>query len=229
MFTTNAPTFNGFTINTGNGKYHCDLNILHQYDIRFQYILSRHCRVLQKRLDLHYPQDGSISPSPEHIYRAMENLRRELTRNNPPPKEGKKRSPGRKEPASHQVDPFLLWVKERADGNPHPHYHLVIWVNANAIRQGWTIFEKAIRQWANALSLPDAPGLVNNCNQSGPDSILIDKNSPTFVEQVNKAYYQGSYLAKTKDKERRVMGEWGFGGTRVPLWVDGRPLDGICL
>jgi len=218
MATTNAPTFNGYTINTGNGKYHCDVDILSQYDKRFQHMLSGHSRVLQKRLDARYPQDGSIQPEPKHIYRFTENLSRDLKRNNPLPEEGKKRSPGRNgSPAAHQVDPQILWVKEQPEDNPHPHYHLVVLVNGNAIKQGWTVQKKAERQWANALGLNEAPGLVDNCNQSGPDSILVDKNKPDFDEKINKAYHQGSYLAKTRDKENRAKGEWrSGGGTRVP-------------
>ncbi len=217
MGKTKSNTFKGFTINTGDGRYSCDEYILEQYDQRFQYLLSRHSRVLQKRFDLHYPQDGSVIPTPEHIYRCTENLRRDLKRNNPLPKEGKKRSSGRKGIAtSHNVDPQILWVKEQENGNPNPHYHLVVLVNGNAIKSGWSIQQRAEKQWANALQLDEAKGLVNNCNQSGPDSILVDKNSPEFETDINKAYYQGSYPAKTRGKERRAKGENRAGGTRVP-------------
>ncbi len=217
MTITKSNTFKGFTINTGNGKYACDEHILEQYDQRFQYLLSRHSRVLQKRLDLHYPQNGSLAPVPEHIYRFTENLSRDLKRNNPLPEEGRKRSAGRKgAPAPHKVDPQILWVKEQESGSPNPHYHLMVFVNGNAVKSGWSLQKRAERQWANATGLNEATGLVNNCNQSGPDSILVDKNSPEFGAEMNQAYYQGSYLAKTRGKAHRAKGEWRSGGTRVP-------------
>lgn len=215
MAKTTSKTYNGLSINAGPNKP-CDTAILERLDKDLQYMLSKYSRVLEKRSDLHYPEDGSISPNPRDIYRLNDNLRRELTRNNPLPKEGKKRSSGRKgSPASHQVDPLISWVKERATGNPHPHYHIDILVNGNAIKSGWSIQKRIEKQWANVLGLDKAHGLVNNCNQSGPDSILIDKSSPNFAEQVNKATYRRSYLAKTKDKDRS-KGENRYGGTRVP-------------
>ncbi len=154
---------------------------------------------------------------PEHIYRFTENFGRDLKRNNPLPEEGRKRSAGRKDtPSHHKVDPQILWVKEQEAGTKNPHYHLVVFVNGNAVKSGWSLQKRAERQWANAIGQDEAKGLVNNCNQSGPDSILVDKNSPEFETEINRAYYQGGYLAKTRGKAHRAKGEWRSGGTRVP-------------
>jgi hypothetical protein len=217
MTTTKANTFKGFTINTGNGRFACDEQILEQLHQRIQFMLSHNSRVLEKRLDLHYPQDGLVEPASKHIYRFTENLHRDLKRNNPLPEEGKKRSPGRKGvAASHPVNPQILWVKEQEKETPNPHYHLVVLVNGNAVKSGWSIQKRAERQWANTLNLDEASGLVHNCNQSGPDAIAIDQNRPDCEDKTNQVYYHGSYLAKTRSKEHRAKYEWKSGGTRVP-------------
>ena len=50
-------------------------------------------------------------------------------------------------------------------------------------------------------------GLVDFCNRY-ENGIVINRNSPNYEEQYDKAFYQLSYLAKVRGKECRDKGSW---------------------
>ena len=53
------------------GKF---IDILKKQTELMEFAIANHSKVMQVRFDLHYPSDGSILPSPDHIYDFSYNL-----------------------------------------------------------------------------------------------------------------------------------------------------------
>ena len=92
------------------GKF---IDILKKQKELMEFAIANHSKVMQVRFDLHYPSDGSILPSPDHISDFSYNLSRRLKR---------------MVIATHRVDPLYLWVREIHDSS-FPHYHFLLWIN----------------------------------------------------------------------------------------------------
>lgn len=177
-------------------------------------MLEKHSKVFQTRLDLHVPLEG-VKEDPKQIRDFTENLTRDLKRNYPLPKEGMKRSSGKPQ-QQHQVDPRVIWVREKHEESPHHHYHCLVLANGNIKKSTYDIHKRAERQWANALQINNALGLVDHCNHAKPASIMINRNSEKFNDQVHAAHEQASYLAKTRGKETSSKFSRKVSGTRLP-------------
>jgi hypothetical protein len=199
-----------------------DCHIINTYIQKRDYMLSQHSKVLQKRFDLHYPQDNSIIPHPDHISNFTENLTRRLQRQNSLPQQDKKISPRRDpfKPITHPHDAQILCVREQSSENNHPHYHCIALVNGHARQDGYYIQQQAQRAWNTTLGYPknsNNNGLVDNCyNSNGPDYHVMNKNHRDFNLQVEQSYNQATYLAKTRTKELNPKGSWRVTGTRIP-------------
>lgn len=180
---------------SGDEKFIEILDRQHRYT---EYMLSRHCKVIQTRFDLHYPQDCSIVPSNTHIHNFNENIMRYLNSH---------RLNG------HCYDAVHMWVREQHDSN-FPHYHQIVWVNANASRNPYFIFQLATHYWSKVLRI-DATNLVHHC-MTHTNGIIIDRNKDNCNANLNDAFRAGSYLAKTKSKSTREKGAWLCGGSRLP-------------
>lgn len=117
MDITYEQTFNGYPINTdrekGMGCYTKGLAILQD---KLESMMENHSKVLVTRVDLRYPQDGSVEPSSNDFTLFNKNLTRDLERNNILPEtgrlRGKKRNDSNKTP-KHQVDPSVTIVCEK--------------------------------------------------------------------------------------------------------------------
>ena len=177
---------------------------------------QRHSKVLQTRFDLRYPHNQNIEVNPKQIRDFSEYMTRDLKRNHPLPKEGQRRSPGRTEKDQHKVDPRLIWAREQHKDSSHPHYHCLTLVNGHAKQNSYDIHKRAERQWANALGLDNAKGLVDFCDKQGESSIIIHRNQDEYPDQLKAAKQQASYLAKAKGKEAFANKPCRFGGTRLP-------------
>ncbi len=198
-------SFNGHPINADEEKrLGCKTDILEKYDSRMEDMFNRHSKVLQVRFDLRYPQDGSVSPIPEHIHDFNYNLKRSLSR--------------KKVAGGHDVDPQLIWTREQKDSE-HPHYHHLLLANGNAVRNYYPIVQKAEELWSRTIG-SDQPGLVHYCDKSSngvpnKNGIMVRKGHAAESEQIDECYHQASYLAKERDKDRKVKGVWTCGSSRV--------------
>ena len=182
------------------GKF---IDILVQQKELMEFAIANHSKVMQVRFDLHYPSDGSILPSPEHISDFSYNLSRRLKR---------------MVIATHRVDPLYLWVREIHDSS-FPHYHFLLWINANAIKNKFTIFDIANEAWKNTLKTNE-DGLVHYClnKQRDPEydnGIIIDRNKDGFSLKRDAAFRSGSYLAKTFSKDGLEKHAWRYGYSRL--------------
>ncbi len=167
-------------------------------------MLETHSSVMQIRFDLRYPDNSYIIHRMKYIYDFNSNLKRSLNRE--------------KVSGGHRVDPHLIWVQEQIN-SPHPHFHYLLLVNGNAKRNYYSILKKVEKIWNLAID-SDLQGLVNYCDRDKQgnkqeNGIIVQRNSPSFSENLDKCFYQASYLAKENGKQNRTKGSWLCGGTRI--------------
>lgn len=179
------------------------IDILDKQKELMEFALANHSKVMQIRFDLHYPSDGSILPSSNDISDFSYNLSRRLKR---------------MVIATHRVDPLYLWVREIHDSS-FPHYHFLLWINANAIKNKFTIFDIANETWKNTLKTNE-DGLVHYCLNKKRDpeydnGIIIDRNKDDFSLKRDAAFRSGSYLAKTFSKDGLEKHAWRYGYSRL--------------
>ena len=180
------------------------IDILRKQKELMDFSLAEHSKIMQLRFDLHYPSDGSILPSPDHISNFSYNLSRRLKR---------------MVIATHRVAPLYLWVREIHDSS-FPHYHFLLWINANAIKNKFTVFDMATKIWKNTLNTNE-DGLVHYClsKRREPEydnGIVIDKNKEDFSMKRDVAFRSGSYLSKTYSKDGLDKHAWRYGYSRLP-------------
>lgn len=170
-----------------------------QYSL-MTHALQKHSKVMQVRFDLHYPSDGSIIPNDGDISTFSYNFSRRLSRMCI---------------SSHRLDPYYLWVREIAYAS-YPHYHFLVWINANAIQHMYTIFNIVGDVWDNVLNT-DESRLVHYCLNKSRDpkydnGIIIDRNSDNYGYSLQEAFRSGSYLSKvdTKDNLNKFGHKFGY-------------------
>ena len=212
--TTYNKHYNELSINTNEDKgLGCHTKVLALNYAHLNDMCSKHCKVWQQRFDLRYPADGSIDPDPKHRYRFAENLTKDLKRNNSI--YAKKDKLNKKNP--HNIDPRLIMVCEKGKTSNKIHIHGLLLVNGNSKKHSADIFARVERQWANALEIEDAKGLVHYCNANGPNSYMLNRNDLDFKDKLNAAFYQASYLAKINTKDGLEKGQWLVSSTRLPV------------
>ena len=180
------------------------IDILRKQKELMDFSLAEHSKIMQLRFDLHYPSDGSILPSPDHLSNFSYILSRRLKR---------------MVIATHRVDPLYLWGREIHDSS-FPHYHFLLWINANAIKNKFTVFDMATKIWKNTLNTNE-DGLVHYClsKRREPEydnGIVIDNNKEDFSMKRDVAFRSGSYLAKTFSKDGLDRHAWRYGYSRLP-------------
>ena len=182
------------------GKF---IDILEKQKELMEFAIANHSKVMQIRFDLHYPSDGSILSSSDDISVFSYNLSRRLKR---------------MVIATHRVDPLYLWVREIHDSS-FSHYHFLLWINANAIKNKFTVFDMANKIWKNTLKTNEE-GLVHYCLNKKRDpeydnGITLDRNKEDFSMKRDVAFRSGSYLSKTFSKDGLDKHAWRYGYSRL--------------
>ncbi len=68
MKMTTDNTYGGLAINTDKAKGQaCFTKVLDRYHAHLNDMTGKRSKVMQVRFDLHYPQDSSVEPSPQHL------------------------------------------------------------------------------------------------------------------------------------------------------------------
>ena len=183
------------------GKF---IDILEKQKELMEFAIANHSKVMQIRFDLHYPSDGFILPSSDDISVFSYNLSRRLKR---------------MVIATHRVDPLYLWVREIHDSS-FSHYHFLLWINANAIKNKFTVFDMVNKIWKNTLKTNEE-GLVHYCLNKKRDpeydnGITLDRNKEDFSMKRDVAFRSGSYLSKTFSKDALDKYAWRYGYSRLP-------------
>jgi hypothetical protein len=107
-----------------------------------------------------------------------------------------------------------MWDREQTIKANNPHYHVLALTNGHALQNGYYIQKSAERQWNNVLKTTQK-GLVNECNQNGPNTIKINKYTDDYSIKLEQAKHQANYLAKTHTNELNPKGSWRCSGTRI--------------
>lgn len=223
MTITYDSHFNGNPIQTNKDKGQgSSIDILEKLDDQMTYMTASHSKVLQTRVDIHYPHNYQGIPNQKDFCKFCKNFKRNLENNYTIPQGDQQRGKRKKDNdgnaliPQHKVDPHIVLVPEQHGKNRNPHAHVVVQVNGNAKRNPLDIMKRAEREWATVLGIESAKGLVHYCNTNGPAHHFIDRNSNDFEESKQAAFLHSSYLAKTNGKEYRPKGQWRVLGTRIP-------------
>ena len=113
------------------------------------------------------------------------------------------------------VDMHDVWTAEQKNYEGKEHAHLAIWVNGNAIQNGYRVLG-AIREAVGRQFPGESEGLVHFCASNGEKGILIDRNDPNFEQISGKIIYVASYLAKISTKEHKAKGARFSSASRLP-------------
>lgn len=203
--TTNEKVYNSYPINNGVKKnFTCYKKTLDQVINQVEYTISNHSKALFIRLDIRNEKDSDNRIMRNDMTRIIENTKRAI--------ESKyKDSP-------NKLDMNITWTTEN-DGDS-PHFHCFIGVNGNAIQNGYSILN-AMNHAVQKYLKTDNNGLVEFCESNGKYGKMVDRNSPDFIKQMEKAVYAGSYLAKTHTKENKPKGARVSSTSRLPNgWKD---------
>ncbi len=184
--------FNNHPINTDKEKNQgCYEKALSKIDTTITDMIERHNKVMIVRFDVRYPDNKITDSNNNEIYRFTYNLKRSLNREiiN----------------GNHKVDAKVIHVEEK-NNSINPHHHFAIIVNGNAKNKYYPIVEKANKIWKKILNTTE-DGLVDYCNRS-ENGIMIDRNNANCKRNLDKAFFQLSYLAKINEKQDRKKGSW---------------------
>ena len=198
---TKENTHRGYPINNGNdNNLPCYTKTLDQIIDTVEYMVSKHSRVLSVRLDIHSERYSDYTLSSEDMTRIIENVKRQTD---------SRFKNGKNDPDLH-----VVWVSERKSSDDNPHYHLNIFVNGNAIQNGYLIKEAFNRAVKKKLDT-DNDGLVHFSSSNGKMGKFIERNSPDVDTQMDYVVYTASYLAKTRSKEHNPKGSRVSSSTRI--------------
>lgn len=198
--TTKCKNYKGYEINNGKKKdFECYTKTLDQIVDITEYMVSKHSKTLFVRLDIRNSSEGEKILQRDDITRVIENFKRGVER--------KCKGPNR-------PDANLVWAAENEDSLPH--YHLYIGVNGNAIQNGYTLLSEMNKAVQNKLK-NDNQGLVEFCKSNGKSGIMVNRQSEDATQEMQKAIYAGSYLAKTRSKSDRGKGARISSASRLPL------------
>ena len=184
--------YNNHTINTSKERRHgCYKKALEKIDNTLTKMIKKHSKIMIVRFDLRYPTNSNYESNSQDINRFTYNLKRSLDRE--------------KIEGGHNVDAKVLHVEEKNTSN-NTHHHYAVIVNGNVKNNYYPIVEKAEKIWKKTLNT-DQDGLVDFCNRI-ENGIIIDRNNENRERELEKAYFQLSYLAKINGKQDRKKGSW---------------------
>lgn len=189
---TYEKEYRDYKINNGNRHdFGCYIKTLDQSIDQLEYCIGKHSKCLNVRLDIRNPVGTKRIIQRENMTRILENGKRNIER--------------RYKDKPNKPDFKVVWTTENESNEKNPHYHLQINVNGNAVQNGYAIKEE-VEKAVNTYFGNEYPGLVEFCKSNGKYGIMIDKNTDEFQENLEKAVYINSYLAKTRSKEVRPKG-----------------------
>ncbi len=213
---SNNATFQGFPVNTGNNNQYFNFNIILQKICeRMTYMVQRFCRVLFIRFDLRFPQHYCLDGGNTEVTRLFKLL--------------KDRSD------YHGWNLQFIWVREQSR-EKHQHYHCVVLLDGNKIRNYYPFLQTIEQLWANVLGVTQQ-GLVHYCNRDRTGlpidngimirrprqaSIGVDRvtEEQAFQQDFEHCYNWASYLAKVNQKANTPKGVRRFGVSQIRNIMD---------
>lgn len=199
---TNQTHYEGLPIDTWNGQFFCFLIILHSIREMMLWMLTKHCRVLPIRFDLHFPLDyrqKGDNAEITHFFKMMRDNARSLSRRK-----------------GVNIDLQYVWAREQK-GSTNPHYHCIVFLNGSVVRDYRRFLGEVRRVWEHVLER-DTTNLVWPCdrdrfgktvengvmlespNRNLRGDALIQHNR-MYNAAIERLFYRASYLAKTNQKQ----------------------------
>lgn len=201
---TNEKQYRGYGINNGHKKdFTCYTKTLDQIVDIVEYLTTHHSKSLFVRLDVRNSMECLRNLSRKDITRSIENVKRSIDRRYKGP---------------NRPDIKVVWTTENEDTNPH--FHMFFGVNGNAIQNGYRLLHE-VNEEIKKRTGSENDGLVEFCKSNGKMGIMVNRNSENLHEEIEKAVYAASYLAKTRSKEDRQKGARVSSASRLPRdWKD---------
>jgi hypothetical protein len=169
--------------------------ILNAIEMRFNYMIEAHSKVLFTRFDLRYPSGSTYKNDNELVSRFAEALRLYCKRK--------------------EYDPQYLWVRELSENN-QVHYHFMLLMNGNKIQNPYKlIHDYVLNLWKGCLGIQYGEGLVHYV-YSNQSSGMILRNHPNLKQTIDAYYQHASYLAKVYSKGNMPAFVNGYGCSRIP-------------
>ncbi len=210
--TTNESYFKGLPVNNGKScnLYNYEI-ILHKIKDTFDYMISKHNKVLFIRFDLHFPYGYQGDGTNKELSDFLRLFKEYYTR--------------------HGIDVHYIWVREQSETKSIPHYHCVVLFDGNKIQKYFSVLERASAVWSRIVGFT-AEGLVNYCNRDyngkrvengimirRPSSIAtgerLQELEAEFRSDYEKCFRWASYLAKVNQKSMTPYSVRRFGTSGV--------------
>ena len=150
---------------------------------------KRHSRVMQTRMDFRYPENRKIDGSNKDFSDMLHGLMKELKK--------------------EKYDPRYIGRREQKK-QPHQHYHLNLFTNAEDHECRAALIEKAERHWGNALGLTQQEvherQLVYPCNtdRNGaprPNGYILARGAENYEVTRQDMIRQMGYLTKADTRD----------------------------
>jgi hypothetical protein len=172
--------------------------ILNSIGNLLNFYTERHSKVLVVRFDIHYPQGYTELCRNADVSKCMAYVIKKYKRQG--------------------LDPFYMWNRE-IDSSPHPHYHCVIFLDAQKVRAFTHIFETVEQAWGRTLK-QSVSGCVHDCMNGEHDCngkiIRRDAGKDIFHARCQEVFDQLSYTAKAYSKAPDNDGIRNFATSRIP-------------
>jgi len=158
--------------------------------------MTKHCKALFIRFDLHFPQEIMAPVDNSRLTHFCTNLKTKFKRAN--------------------LDPCLFWVREQKEIGRNQHYHLILLLNGNKTQSAYRHLEVVNTTWAAAVS----GGITNFCTEDKYGSpqrngIMIKRNASGEIEGFKHCFQWGSYLAKFESKGLAPSGIREYGCSNI--------------
>lgn len=183
-------------------KYTYNEEILDNLAELHKYYTEKHSKALVIRFDLTYPEDytpksdderpnDNVSKSISQVIRTLDNK---------------------------GLDPKYMWTREQRSSK-HPHYHAVLYLDGQKVRNYNHIFKLVEKEWEKAIG-QSASGLVERCiSTTNKDyngkMIRRDAGEEKYKERIQEVFDQVTYIAKARDKTTEKDGQRNFGMSRL--------------
>ncbi|MFW1558572.1 inovirus Gp2 family protein [Vibrio parahaemolyticus] len=181
--------------NSNNGPL--DDNYLASIKRTFDYALSQYSRTRLMRFDLHYPDGYPVNEiTGKQITKFQESFKAIMC------------AYIKRKKHNRHSKPRFIWCREIVTSE-YPHYHVAVLLNGDVFQgigpyddlTGEYVSGMVAKAWASAigLSVEQASSAIFFPN-NGTYEINKRRDTETFYNQYNQAFYRVSYLAKLESK-----------------------------
>jgi hypothetical protein len=178
--------------------------LVERLQLWLDFVVQKYSKSRFVRFDLHFPSVSRGAAYPDDnipLSNFLNVLRRGLQRNK----------------AYQPIRTDYFWVREQ-DSSVHHHYHIVLVLDGNIVKEGWHLRERLeeVWEWQLNLSRGEGAGLVH-IPPMQVDLIIrshyqSDSPNPHYYDTLHKTL---TYLTKIHSKERTPKGYNEFGHSRI--------------